>query len=91
MATAYRMWEILERAKTGPLMDEEDFLPKRFTPTLKRLIKQYEIKYDPDTPCPADDAMADRIWQAAWDLFREVGYYNTDTHRIITVTDEEIK
>ncbi len=44
MATAYRMWEILERAKTGPLMDEEDFLPKRFTPTLKKLIKQYEIK-----------------------------------------------
>jgi hypothetical protein len=91
MATAYRMWEILERAKTGPLMDEEDFLPKRFTPALKKLIKQYEIKYDPDTPCPTDDAMADRIWQAAWDLFREVGYYNTDTHRIITVTDEEIR
>ncbi len=91
MSTAYRMWEILERAKTGPLMDEEDFLPRRFTPTLKKLIKKYEIKYDPASPCPTDDAMADRIWQAAWDLFREVGYYNTDTHRIITVTDEEIK
>ena len=91
MSTAYRMWEILDRAKTGPLMDEEDFLPRRFTPTLKKLIKKYEIKYDPATPCPADDDMADRIWQAAWDLFREVGYYNTDTHRIITVTDEEIR
>jgi methylamine--corrinoid protein Co-methyltransferase len=91
MATAYRLWEILERARTGRFMDEDDFLPKRFTPTLKKLIKKYEIKYDPRTPCPTDDAMADRIWQAAWDLFRDVGYYNTDSHRIIEVTDTEIK
>lgn len=35
--------------------------------------------------------MADKIWQAAWDLFRDVGYYNTDSHRIIEVTDGEIK
>ena len=40
---------------------------------------------------PADDDMADRIWQAGWDLFREVGVYNTDSHRIIQVSDEEIK
>lgn len=91
MATAYRMWEVLDRAKTGPLMDEEDFLPRLFTPTLKKLIKRYEIKYDRENPCPTDDAMADRVWQAAWDLVREVGYYNTDTHRIIQVTDEEIR
>ncbi len=72
-------------------MDEEDFLPKHFYPILKKLIQKYEIKYDPQTPCPTDDSMADRIWQAAWELFRDVGYYNTDSHRIIEVTDEEIK
>ena len=43
------------------------------------------------TPVPTDDAMADRIWKAGWELFREVGLYNTDTHRIIQVTDEEIR
>jgi len=91
MGTAYRMWEILDRARTGRFMDEDEFLPKRFTPTLKKLIKTYEIKYDPKNPCPSDDAMADRIWQAAWDLFRDVGYYNTDSHRIIEVSDAEIK
>ncbi|MGD9975671.1 MAG: monomethylamine:corrinoid methyltransferase, partial [Desulfatirhabdiaceae bacterium] len=91
MATAYRLWEILDRARTGKFMEEDDFLPRRFTPTLKKLIKKYEIKYDPKNPCPSDDAMADRIWQAAWDLFRDVGYYNTDSHRIIEVTDAEIK
>ncbi len=91
MSTLYRHWEIIDRARTGKFMDEEDFLPKHFSPTLKKLIKKYEIKYDPQNPSPTDDAMADRIWQAAWDLFREVGYYNTDSHRIIEVTDEEIK
>ena len=83
MTTAYRIWEMMERSKTGRHIEEDDFLPKLFTPTLKKLIKKYEIKYDPATPVPADDEMADRIWQAGWDLFREVGYYNTDTHRII--------
>ncbi len=91
MSTLYRHWEIIDRARTGKFMDEEDFLPRHFSPTLKKLIKKYDIKYDPENPSPTDDAMADRIWLAAWDLFREVGYYNTDSHRIIEVTDEEIK
>lgn len=91
MATAYRIWEILDRSRTGRFMDEDDFLPRRFTPTLKKIIKKYEIKYDPHSPCPTDDAMVDRIWRAGWDLLREVGYYNTDSHRIIEVADEEIK
>ena len=71
-------------------MEEDDFLPRLFTPTLKKLIKKYEIQYNPATPVPINDDMADRIWQAAWELFREVGVYNTDTHRMIRVSDEEI-
>ena len=91
MTTAYRLWEMIERSKTGPHIEEDDFLPRLFTPTLRKLIQKYEIRYNPETPVPVDDAMADRIWQAAWELFREVGIYNTDTHRMIRVSDEEIK
>jgi hypothetical protein len=91
MTTAYRLWEMIDRSKTGPHMEEDDFLPRLFTPTLKKLIKKYEIRYDRDNPVPTDDDMADRIWQAAWELFREVGVYNTVTHRMIRVSDEEIK
>ena len=36
MSTAYRMWEILERSNTGPFMEEDAFLPKRFTPKIGR-------------------------------------------------------
>jgi methylamine--corrinoid protein Co-methyltransferase len=91
MTTAYRLAEILDRSKTGPHMEEDAFLPKLFTPTLKKLIKKYEIRYDRQHPVPTDDAMADRVWQAGWELFREVGVYNTDSHRIIRVSDAEIK
>ncbi|NNK96153.1 MAG: monomethylamine:corrinoid methyltransferase [Desulfobacterales bacterium] len=91
MSTPYRHWEIIDRGRTGKFMDEDDFLPRHFSPTLKKLIKKYEIKYDSQNPCPSDEDMADRIWQAAWDLFREVGYYNTDSHRVIEVADDEIK
>jgi hypothetical protein len=82
---------MIERSKTGPHMEEDEFLPRLFTPTLKKLIKKYEIKYDSQTPVPTDDNMADRIWQAAWELVREVGVYNTDTHRMIRVCDDDLK
>lgn len=91
MSTPYRLWEIQQRSNTGPYCDEDDFLPKIFYPTLKEIVKKYEIKYDANTPVPSDDDLADRVWEAGWELFRETGLYNTDTHRIIKVSDDEIK
>ena len=91
MSSPYRLWEIQDRSNTGPFCDENDFLPKIFAQKLKEIIKKYDIRYDPKTPVPSDDALADRVWQAGWELFREVGLYNTDTHRIIKVSDQEIK
>ncbi|MBW2123818.1 MAG: monomethylamine:corrinoid methyltransferase [Deltaproteobacteria bacterium] len=91
MSTPYRLWEIQERSNTGPPCDEDEFLPKVFTPKLQEIIEKYEIRYDPKTPVPADDGLADRVWQAGWELFREVGLYNTDTHRVIKVSDDELR
>ncbi|UCF91126.1 MAG: monomethylamine:corrinoid methyltransferase [Desulfobacterales bacterium] len=91
MAAPYRIWEILQRSHTGPFCEEKDFMPKIFAPKLKEIVKKYAIKYDPQTPVPADNDLADRVWQAGWELFREVGLYNTDTNRIIKVAEDEIK
>jgi len=91
MTTAYRLLEMIERSNTGPHIDGEDFLPRLFTPALNKIVKKYDIKYDPKTPVPTDDQMSDRIWEAGWELFRDVGVFNTDTHRIIKVSDQEIK
>ena len=91
MANPYRLWEIQARSDTGPFCDENDFLPKIFAPKLQAIVKKYDIKYDPSTPVPANDDLADRVWHAGWELYREVGLYNTDTHRIIQFSDGEIK
>ncbi|MDN5344157.1 MAG: methylamine---corrinoid protein Co-methyltransferase [Clostridia bacterium] len=88
---SYRMWEVMERANTGPFMEEHEFLYKRFIPKMREVIKKYNIKYDPQHPVPSDDSLADAVWQAAVEFFREVGVYNQDTHRVILFSDEEIK
>ncbi len=90
MSNPYRLWEIQQRSSTGPFCDENDFLPKIFAPKLQELIKKYEITYDPNTSVPSDDNLADRVWQAGFELFQEVGLYNTDTHRIIKLSADEI-
>jgi methylamine--corrinoid protein Co-methyltransferase len=85
------MWEIMERAGTGPFCEDDDFTYKIFMPKLQEVIKKYEIQYDPDRPVPADDGLADRVWQAAVEFFLEVGVLNVDTHRRILVDESELK
>ncbi len=87
---AYRMWEIMERATTGPFMEEAEFLNKRIPKTMRAVVKKHGIKYDPAHPVPADDAMADAVWQAAREFFLEVGVYNQDTHRVMLFSEQEI-
>lgn len=87
----YKMWEIMERANTGPFCEDDEFLFKIFMPKMKEVIEKYNIKYDPDTPVPADNDLADRVWQAAAEFFLEVGVLNVDTHRRIMVDESELK
>ena len=87
----YKMWEIFERANTGPFCEDDEFLYKIFMPKMKEVIKKYDIKYDPDHPVPADDDLADRVWQAAVEFFLDVGVLNVDTHRRIMVDEAELK
>jgi hypothetical protein len=82
--------EIMDRALEGPFTSENDFDLKIFVPTLREVLKKYEIKYDPENPLPCDDDLADRIFKAGIELFAEVGIYCVDTERIIKFTEEEI-
>jgi hypothetical protein len=83
--------EILERATRGPILSPKDFDMKVFIPKVREVVEKYKIRYDPGTPCPADDDLADRIYQAALDLYAEVGTYVIDTERVIRFSREEIE
>lgn len=85
------LWEVLDRAcNTGPIMLTKEFDMKIFT-TASRLVKEYDIKYDPETPVPSDDSLADEVWQAGLTLFIEMGSYCLNSSRVIKFDESEIK
>ncbi len=77
--------DVLDRATNGPIVSVKDYDMKRFIPKVQEMVKKYKIKCDPKTPCPWDDDLADRIYQAAMDLYIDVGTYCTDTGRAHSV------
>jgi len=89
--TAPNLWEVLDRAcNTGPMMAVKDFDMKIFS-AASRLTKEYDIRYDPETPVPTDDSLADDAWRAGLELFSEVGSYCINSGRVIKFDESEIK
>jgi hypothetical protein len=82
--------DVYERALKGPIMSEHDFDTKVFIPSLKRVVKEFDIRYDKENPVPADDAAADNLFGAAVDFVSRVGVYCQDTNRVIQFSREEI-
>ena len=73
-----RLLEIFQRSRSGQYMKEVEFdlsLARR----TQELVKEYNITFDPNNVCPADDDMADRVFQAGLQLFVDVGAYHLDT------------
>lgn len=72
--------EIVKRSETGPYIKEADF-EMALIQRVRELVKKHGLKFDPQTPIPADDGMADRLWQAGLELFIDIGVYNQSTER----------
>ena len=80
--------DIVKRSETGPYSKESDFdmaLARRTA----ELVKEYGLKFDPQAPVPADDGLADRLYQAGLDLFVEIGAYNQSSERRILFSRDE--
>jgi len=82
---------VVERALTGPICSERDFELEILVPSLRRVLEKYGIEYDPQSPVPADDGLADRVWAAAIELLCDTGVYCIDTERRILFTRDEIE
>ena len=83
--------EVINRALNGPICTERDFDLGIFVPNLRKVLTKYNIKFDPTTPVPADDDLADRVWQAALEFLEATGVFCLDTERRILFTREEIE
>jgi methylamine--corrinoid protein Co-methyltransferase len=85
-----RLAEIVKRSDSGPYMKEPDFemaLIKR----VPELVSEHGLKFDPQTPVPSDDDMADRLYQAGLQLFVDLGVYNQSTERRILFSRDEVE
>jgi methylamine--corrinoid protein Co-methyltransferase len=83
--------DVVARAKRGPIMRERDFEMELLVPKLREVQEKYSIKYDPSTPVPSDDSLADAIYRAAVEFYAAVGAYCIDTNRVIQFTEDEIE
>ena len=81
--------EVVKRAQTGPFMKENEF-DLKLTKRIKQLAKEKGITFDPNNLCPADNDMADRVWEAGLQLFVEMGAYCQSTERCIRFTRDEV-
>jgi len=85
-----RLFEVLERSETGPIVNEVDFDRKLIGPTIKRLVSKYDIRYTGEFYVNLDNDLADRVFHAGLDFASEVGVFNQSTSRRITWTRDEI-
>ena len=82
--------ECSSRFISGRSITEEEFDLECVYPKMKEVIQKYEIRFDPENPVPDDDALADRVFEAAVELLSEVGIYCTDIQKNARFDREEI-
>ncbi len=81
---------ICEMAQKGPAISAESFDLDRLYATLARLVDKYEIRYDPNNPVPSDDALADKVFDAAVEFFVDCGVYFQNTKTVVRFTRRDV-
>lgn len=83
-------WDIVGRCEKGPFLKEEEF-DWQIGLLARQFAKKYDIRFDPEQVISADDDLADRLYQAGFDLFLELGGYCRDTNRLLKFTRDEVE
>lgn len=84
------IWDVIDRAKNGEKIDENKFDMSIFR-AVQAIRKDFDIKYDPNVPIPADDNMADEVYRAGLKLYLQLGSYCTNTGRVIRFSEQEVQ
>jgi len=82
--------DFMERATTGPILSEDDFNMKTLIPNVRKVVREFDIRYDRGNPVPSDDEFADRLFEAAIEFLARTGVYCDATNRVIRVERDEI-
>ncbi|HJX24352.1 MAG TPA: monomethylamine:corrinoid methyltransferase [Candidatus Bathyarchaeia archaeon] len=83
--------DVLERTQTGPICKPRDWDIKIVPTNVSEVLKGRDIKCDPDNPVCMDDDLADKVYEAGFELALRLGVLCLDTQRIIKISEEELK
>jgi hypothetical protein len=83
-------WDVIERCSRGERMKEPDY-DALLWKNVSELIEKYDIHRDPEVVVPADDALADRAFEAGVELFLRMGFYCLDTKRVVRFSSDELE
>jgi methylamine--corrinoid protein Co-methyltransferase len=83
--------DVMEKALTGLPLSENDYQLRRFAPKVQEKVREFEIRYDPETPVPNDSSLADDLFEAGLELLVDVGAYCMDSGRVISFTESEVR
>jgi len=82
---------VLDKSETGPVVDEKDWDRQFINQTIKDLIQKFDIHLDKGFyGVPSDDDLADRVYEAGFELAQQSGLYCVDTNRQMTWTRDEL-
>ncbi|MCL7452956.1 MAG: monomethylamine:corrinoid methyltransferase [Anaerolineae bacterium] len=82
--------DFMERATTGRIVSEEAFNMKALIPNIRKIVREYDIRYDGENPVSTDDGAADRLFEAALDFVARTGVYCDATNRVIHIDRAEV-
>jgi len=83
-------WDVVERCSSGEWMRESDYDALLYR-NVSELTGKYDLKFDPESIIPSDDALADRAFEAGIELFLRMGFYCLDTNRVVRFTRHELE
>jgi methylamine---corrinoid protein Co-methyltransferase len=83
---------VLEKTETGPLIEESDWDLQYIYQAIKELVDKYNISWEKGYyGVLSDDALADRVFQAGFELACRSGLYCVNTHRRMIWTAAELQ
>ena len=87
------MVDVLDKAHNGPLCTLKDWNVRVLPKSIAAKLKEHCLNgtYDPDNPVNCDDELADRFFQAAFELAVETGVLCQDTERIMKFSEDELR
>lgn len=82
---------VLEKTEKGPVVDEAVWDRQYINQTVMDLVEEYDVHWDRSfSGVPSDDALADRVYEAGFELARKSGLYCIDTNRQMLWSKEEL-